>query len=50
MESISLDGSGKREYTYSYRGQKLYVMEPDQATVINAQSKIKQIESINQEN
>ena len=50
VESISLDGSGKREYTYSYRGQKLYVMEPDQATVINAQSKIKQIESINQEN
>ena len=40
IESISLDGTGKSEYTYSYSGGKLYVMEPDLDTVINAQNKI----------
>ncbi len=43
IESISLDGTGKSEYTYSYSGQKLYVMEPDLKTVEAAKEKISQI-------
>lgn len=43
IESISLDGTGKSEYTYSYSGQKLYVMEPDLKTVDTAKEKIKGI-------
>lgn len=41
--SISLDGTGKSEYTYSYSGQRLYVMEPDMSTVNSAKEKIKEI-------
>lgn len=47
IESISLDGTGKSEYTYSYSGQRLYVMEPDISTVNSAKEKIKEIMQIN---
>ena len=43
IESISLDGTGKSEYTYSYSGQKLYVMEPDMNTVTVAKEKINEV-------
>lgn len=41
--SINLDGSGKSEFTYSYSGQRLYVMEPDMNTVNQAKQKIKEV-------
>ena len=40
VESISLNGFDSSNYTYSYGGQKLYVMEPDMNTVTKAQEKI----------
>ena len=40
VESISLNGFDSSNYTYSYGGQKLYVMEPDQNTVNQAKEKI----------
>jgi LCP family protein required for cell wall assembly len=43
ITSISLDGSDSYQYTYSYKKNKLYVMEPDMDTVIAAQDKIKEI-------
>lgn len=43
IESINLDGSGKSEFTYTYSGQKLYVMEPDLNTVNSAKAKIKEV-------
>lgn len=43
IENISLDGSNGYEYTYSYGGTKLYVMIPDNETVINATTKINEI-------
>lgn len=43
IESINLDGSGRSEYTYSYSGQRLYVMEPDISSVNSAKEKIKGI-------
>ena len=43
IENISLDGSNGFDYTYSYGGTKLYVMIPDNETVINATSKINEI-------
>lgn len=43
ITSISLDGTGKSEYTYSYSGQRLYVMEPDMSIVNSAKEKIKEI-------
>ena len=43
ITSISLDGTGKSEYTYSYSGGKLYVMEPDLSTVNSAKEKIKEV-------
>ncbi len=46
ITSISLDGTGKSEYTYSYSGGKLYVMEPDLSTVEDAKEKIKEIMNI----
>ncbi len=46
ITSISLDGNGKSEYTYSYSGGKLYVMEPDLSTVEDAKEKIKEIMNI----
>lgn len=43
IESISLDGTGSSEYTYSYHSQKLYVMEPDIETINAAKTKINSI-------
>lgn len=43
ITSISLDGSDGREYTYSYKNQKLYVMIPNEETINNAKEKIKQV-------
>lgn len=43
IASISLNGFDSSDYTYSYRGQKLYVMEPDQKTVESAKQKISNI-------
>lgn len=40
VESISLNGFDSSNYTYSYGGQKLYVMEPDQNTINQAKEKI----------
>lgn len=40
IENISLNGSDGYDYTYSYGGTKLYVMIPDNETVINASNKI----------
>lgn len=43
IESINLDGSGRSEFTYSYSGERLYVMEPDMNTVNNAKQKIQEV-------
>ena len=43
IENISLNGRDGFDYTYSYGGTKLYVMIPDNETVINATNKIKTI-------
>lgn len=43
VESISLNGFDSSNYTYSYGGQKLYVMEPDMNTVNKAKEKIYEI-------
>ena len=43
IENISLNGTDGFDYTYSYGGTKLYVMIPDNETVINATNKIKTI-------
>lgn len=43
ITSISLDGVGSSEYTYSYSHQLLYVMVPDMNTIINAKEKINQL-------
>ncbi|MDE5539387.1 MAG: LCP family protein, partial [Bacilli bacterium] len=43
ISSYALNGHDDYQYTYSYSGAKLYVMVPDNATVINAQNKIKEI-------
>lgn len=43
IKSISLDGTGKSEYTYSYSGQRLYVMEPDINTISDAKERIKEV-------
>ena len=43
IENISLNGSDALDYTYSYGGTKLYVMIPDNETVINATNKINEI-------
>jgi len=40
VTSISVNGSDGSEYTYSYPGQKLYVMIPDQSTVDAAKTQI----------
>ena len=45
VESISVNGSDASEYTYSYPGQRLYVMMPDQATVKTAQEKIQAVQN-----
>lgn len=43
VTSISLDGTGASEYTYSYSGQKLYVMIPNEETILNAKQKIEAV-------
>lgn len=43
VESYSVDGSGKMTYTYSYPGQKLYVMVPNETTVETAKTKINEV-------
>lgn len=40
IENQSLDGKDDYQYTYSYGGSKLYVMTPDNETIINAHNKI----------
>ena len=40
VESISLDGYGAMEPTYSMGAQRLYVMVPDETTIYNARKKI----------
>lgn len=43
ITSQSVNGSDSSNYTYSYSGQKLYVMEPDMSTVTAATKKINSI-------
>lgn len=43
IEQIRLDGYNSSNYTYSYPGQLLYVMEPNQATIEIAKEKIKEV-------
>ncbi len=40
INTFNLDGSNGYEYTYSYQTQKLYVMIPNEKTVLEAQEKI----------
>ena len=40
VTSISVDGTGAMDYTYTYPGQRLYVMVPDQSTVNLAKNMI----------
>ena len=47
IEQIRLDGYNSSNYTYSYAGQHLYVMEPNQATIDNAKQRITEIKSNN---
>jgi len=42
ISQYSVTGSDSSQYTYSYSGQKLYVMIPDQSTVDQAEQLIKQ--------
>lgn len=42
-EQIQLDGYDASNYTYSYPGQHLYVMEPNQATIDNATQRINDV-------
>lgn len=43
ITNYSLDGTDSRNYTYSYAGSKLYVMNPDYKTVVKSQELIKSI-------
>lgn len=43
VESISVDGTGASEYTYSIPNAKAYVMVPDETSINNAKEKIKEI-------
>ncbi len=43
VETYNLDGKGKMTYTYSYPGQKLYVMVPNEDTVSTAKQRINSI-------
>lgn len=40
VKTYSLDGTDSKNYTYSYSGSKLYVMEPDYTTVEKAKNLI----------
>ena len=44
FESISVNGTGKSEFTYTYPHQRLYVMEPDMNTVNEAINRIDAVE------
>ena len=43
IKSISVNGSDAMDYVYSYKKTKLYVMKPDEKTVLNAKNNIKRI-------
>lgn len=43
ITSISLNGSDGSEYTYSYPHQKLYVMIPDEKTVVEAKNTLQDV-------
>lgn len=43
FESMSVDGTGDYAYTYSYPGQALYVMRPDEETVAQAKAAIQAV-------
>lgn len=43
VTSISLEGYDASRYTYSYSGAPLYVMIPDEQSIIDAQQKIQEI-------
>ena len=43
VESIQANGYDSGNYTYSYPGQYLYVMEPDYDSLNNAKNKIKEL-------
>lgn len=43
ITSQSVNGTDSSNYTYSYPGQKLYVMNPDMSTVATATEKINQV-------
>ena len=45
ISSYALDGTNGREYTYSYKANKLYVMIPNQATITKAKSLIDDVYS-----
>ena len=47
FESISVTGYDSANYTYSYPGQYLYVMEPDYNSLETAKNKIKETLTIN---
>lgn len=40
FESISLTGADSREFTYSYPSKKLYVMIPDEQSILDTKTKI----------
>lgn len=43
IETISLDGKGSSESTYTYGSEKLYVMIPDESTINEAKHKINEM-------
>lgn len=47
FESISVNGKGSNDFTYTYPNQKLYVMVPDMNTVNEAINKIDAVEKEN---
>ena len=46
ITNYSLDGTDSRNYTYSYAGSKLYVMNPDYTTVVKARELINKLMEI----
>lgn len=43
INSISVNGSDAMDYVYSYKKTKLYVMKPDEETVLNAKNNMKKV-------
>lgn len=43
IENVSLEGQDSYQYTYSYKGNKLYVMIPDMDSVNEVKSKLKEV-------